>query len=84
MWGGKVKVIYQTIMDIRWHIDYHLRHADAPVFDLMGPMHESYVKFAQEVDEELKKILETAKTLKSQDFETIYDEDAFVKARAGS
>jgi hypothetical protein len=81
VWGEKVKVIYKTIMDIRWHIDYHLRYAEAPVFDLMGPMHESYVKFVHEVEEELKKILETAETLKRQDFETIYDKDAFANAR---
>lgn len=77
MWGDRVIALYKTAMEVRWHIAYHLRNPKSPAFDLMGPMHESYVKFEQELDQEVKLIIEKAKTLKKEDFERIYDAKAF-------
>ena len=76
-WGDRVIALYKTAMDVRWHIAYHLRNPKSPAFDLMGPMHESYVKFEQELDQEVKLIIEKAKGLKKEDFERIYDAKAF-------
>jgi hypothetical protein len=79
VWGDRVIVLYKTAMDVRWHIAYHLRNPKSPAFDLMGPMHESYVKFEHELEQEVKDIIEKAKKLKKEDFEKIYDEKAFFK-----
>lgn len=79
VWGDRVIALYKTAMDVRWHIAYHLRNSKSPAFDLMGPMHESYVKFEQELDQEVKLIIEKAKELKKEDFERIYDAKAFSK-----
>jgi hypothetical protein len=79
MWGERVIALYKTARNVRWHIEYHLRHPKAPAFDLMGPMHESYVKFEQGLDQEVKGIIDKAKKLKKEDFERIYDEKAFSK-----
>lgn len=84
LWGGRVIDLYKTAMDVRWHIAYHLQNPDAPSFDLMGPMHESYVKFEQELDTEVKKILEESKNLKKEDFEKIYNGNAFARSRNAS
>lgn len=77
MWGDRVIALYKTAQDVRWHIAYHLRNPKSPNFDLMGPLHENYVKFEQELDEEVKVIVEKAKMLKREDFEKIYDEKTF-------
>lgn len=77
VWGDRVIALYKTAQEVRWHIAYHLRNPKSPVFDLRGPLHESYVKFQQELDQEVKVIIEKAKTLKREDFERIYDEKAF-------
>lgn len=79
VWGDRVIVIYKTVMEVRWHIAYHLRNPESPAFDLMGPMHESYVKFAYELDQEVKDIIEQAKNIKKEDFEKIYNEEVFSK-----
>lgn len=79
VWGERVIVLYKTAMNIRWHIEYHLRHPKAPKFDLMGPMHESFAKFEHELDQEVKRIIGEAKKLKREDFEKIYDEKVFSK-----
>ncbi|AIS96296.1 hypothetical protein BTHA_1281 [Burkholderia thailandensis MSMB59] len=77
MWGDRVIALYKTTMAVRWHIDYHLRNPTCPAFDLMGPMHESYVKFEHELDQEVELIIEKAKTLKRENFEKIYDANIF-------
>jgi hypothetical protein len=77
IWGDRVIVLYKTTMDIRWHIDYHIHNPKCPTFDIMGPMHESYVKFQQELDEEVAEIMKKARELKREDFERIYDEKVF-------
>ncbi|MFM0231080.1 hypothetical protein [Paraburkholderia sediminicola] len=81
MWGDRVIALYKTTMDVRWHIDYHLRNPKCPTFDLMGRMHESYVKFEHELDQEVRLIIERAKTFKKEDFEQIYNADAFTNKR---
>jgi len=42
-------------------------------------MHESYVKYEEELDQEVKGIIEKAKNLKKEDFEKIYDDKTFSK-----
>ena len=81
VWGDRVIALYKTAMDVRWHIDYHLCNPKSPAFDIMGTMHESYVKFERELDQEVKGIIENAKKFKREDFEKIYDEKAFAKER---
>jgi hypothetical protein len=69
VWGERVIALYKTAMNVRRHIEYHLRHPKAPTFDLMGPMHESYVKFEHDLDQEAKGIIDKARKLKKEDFE---------------
>jgi hypothetical protein len=70
MWGDQVIVLYKNVMDILWHIEYHLQHREDPKFDLGGSMHNAYSKFVQELDQEVKTILEKAKELKLEDFKS--------------
>lgn len=79
VWGDRVIALYKTAMNVRWHIAYHLRNPKLPAFDIMGSMHESYVKFEHELDQEVKDIIDKAKKLKKEDLEKIYDENAFSK-----
>lgn len=82
IWGERVIALYKTAMDVRWHIAYHFRNSRSPAFDIMGSMHESYVSFEQELDQEVKDIMKNAqKTLKMEDFEKIYDAKAFAQHR---
>ncbi len=77
VWGDRVIAAYKTAMVVRWHIAYHLRNPKTPGFDFKGPMHESYLKFEQELDDEVKLILEKAKGIKREEFERIYDPKTF-------
>lgn len=79
VWGDSTIAAYKTAMVARWHILYHMRNPKAPAFDFMGPMHESYVKFEQELDNEVKLILEKAKGIKREAFERIYDPNTFLR-----
>jgi hypothetical protein len=82
VWGDRVIALYKITMDIRWHINYHLENPESPAFDIMGSMHESYLKFQQELDQNVKDIIENAKKqLKIEDFENIYDEKMFGQQR---
>lgn len=49
----------------------------SPSYSHLGPVHESHLKFEQELDIEVKKIIEGAKALKKEDLEKIYDEKIF-------
>ena len=78
VWGDRVIALYKNTMNIRWHIDYHVKNQDLPVFDIMGSMHESYVKFQEELYQNVRDILKNAKkSLSLKDFEKIYDEETF-------
>jgi hypothetical protein len=81
-WEERVILLYKTTNEVLWHIVYHLRYPDAPTLDHMGPIHESYLKFEQELDIEVKTIIEKAKTLKRDDFEKYYDEGTFARHQA--
>jgi len=81
LWGDRVVALYKTAMDVLWHIEYHLKNAKKPSFDLMGPMHKSYLRFEQELDQGVKTIIDKAKDLKKEDFEKIYDEKLFEKQK---
>jgi len=76
-WGERVIALYKTAMSVRWHIVFHLRYPKAPTFDLMGPVHESFLKFEHDLDQEVKGIIAKAKTAKKEDFERIYDAKVF-------
>ena len=45
----------------------------------MGPTHETYVKFEEDLDQEVKRIIEGAKNIKRENFEKFYDEGLFKK-----
>lgn len=78
VWGDRVIALYKNAMAIRWHIDYHLKNQDSPAFDIMGLMHESYVQFQQDLDQDVKDIIKKAKeNLTIKDFDIIYDEKMF-------
>jgi hypothetical protein len=79
-WGDQVVAIYKSAKELQWHIQYHLKNQKYPALDIMGPMHESYLKFQEELEKNVGKILEHAKTLKVEDFNKIYDEAFFAKS----
>jgi len=78
VWGEHVIALYKNAMTIRWHIDYHLNNKESPDFDIMGSMHEKYVQFQKDLDDNVKEIIINAKeTLNIKDFGVIYDEKIF-------
>lgn len=79
LWGDEVIVIYKTVMDVMWHIDYHLKNKSNPTFDLMGPMHQRYLEFEEQLDQRVKEIIEKAKSLKIEQFAEIQGEAIFAK-----
>lgn len=82
LWGEYVIAIFKTAKIVKWHIDFHLNNRDKPSFDIMGPMHESYVKFVQDIDDEVAKVIEDAKGLKREEFDKIYDPTQFASPKS--
>jgi hypothetical protein len=79
-WGDQVVAIYKSAKELQWHIEYHLKNRKHPAFDIMGPMHESYLKFQEELEKNVKRIIKQAKTIKVEEFNKIYDESFFAKS----
>ena len=69
-WGDEVISVFKMAKDLLWHVEYHLKNKDKPVTDISGAMHNSYLAFQKELDDDVKKIIEAArKNLKREDFE---------------
>jgi hypothetical protein len=68
LWGDRVVSLYKTSMDVLWHLEYHLKHANRPSYEVTGPIHESFLKYEEELDQEVKTIIEKAKSMKRENF----------------
>jgi hypothetical protein len=79
-WGESASNMYRQVRNALWHVDYHLHNQKNPAFDLEGPMHESFLKHSQNVEDDIAEIDRDAKQhLKPSDFQTIYKEGMFDK-----
>jgi hypothetical protein len=76
-WGEEVKALYRMAATTRWHIRYHLRNPSVPNMDVMGPMHEQYLKDQERINETIIDIMQRAKNLNREDFDKTYDPRAF-------
>jgi hypothetical protein len=77
LWGDRVITLYKSAREIQWLIGFHLCNSNSPVYDIMGEMHKSYLKFDDKLNDEIRNISQSAKGLKKEDFKRIYDEYAF-------
>jgi hypothetical protein len=55
----------------------HLKKPRHPAIDLMGTMHESFLKHESESPNEMDRIIEGAKGIDRRRFENIYDREFF-------
>jgi hypothetical protein len=76
-WGNRVKALYYTARDAMFYIDFHLRNPQNPKLDFRGPMHKSYLRFNEEVKQEIENVIVDARKLKREDFEKFYDDKFF-------
>ena len=79
LWGERVLSLHELATTIMWHVEYHLRNRRNPAMDLKGPMHESYLQFLSDLEQETKKIMDGAKTINREEFTPIHDEEYFRK-----
>ncbi len=77
VWGSYVVSLWSQAMVIRWHIRYHLDNRGNSKLPLFGPLHESYLRFLEELDKEVKKIQDGVATLDTSKLTRIFDVDAF-------
>ncbi len=83
-WGNRVKALYYMARDAMFHIDFHLRNRKSPVLDFLGPMHQSYLRFNEEVKLEIENVIVDARKLNREDFEKFYDDKLFPPQKAGN
>ena len=76
-WGRITKSAYRTGRQIIWHIHFHLENIKNPSLDYGGPIHESYLKFLQKIEDEIDSIENSAEGLDREGFERLYDPDRF-------
>lgn len=79
-WRKEVTEIYKAVRVLRWHITYHLSNRKTPKLDLLGPMHKSYLELLEQLDADVKAIIEQARSLKREDLEAIYRERDFTRS----
>jgi hypothetical protein len=75
--GDRVIAIHRGTMKTLWHITFHLRNRENPALDYKGSVHESYLRFLEEVEDDIRKTIEDGSSLKREDLEKIYDEKFF-------
>lgn len=75
--GDRVTAIHHATMIVLWHITFHLQNRENPALRYMGPVHENYLRFRKEVEDDIRKTIEDASKLKREDLEKIYDEKHF-------
>lgn len=69
-WEEDLVGFYKGVMVLRWHIAYHQKYPEAPNYSLMSETHETYLVFIKELDESVDKLLESAKALGREGFES--------------
>ncbi len=75
--GDRAIAAQRGTMKVLWHIEFHLRNREKPGLDFKGPVHESYLRFLEEVEDDIRKTIDGAANLKRDDLEKIYDEKFF-------
>lgn len=75
--GDRIIALQRVTMITLWHITFHLRNREKPGLDYKGPIHENYLLFLNEVEDDIRKTIEGASGLKREDLEKIHDEKHF-------
>ncbi len=83
-WGNRVKGLYYTARNAMFYIDFHLTNRKRPTLDFRGPMHKSYLRFNEEVKQEIENVIVDATKLNREDFEKFYDDKFFPPQKAGN
>ena len=76
-WAELVKHAFVAANDTRWHIDYHLASPRNPSLDLLGPMHEAFLKHKMIIEANLTSIIEKAKLFPQSKFQQTYNPKDF-------
>lgn len=79
LWGQTVVAGFTNTATTLWHVNYHLTRPRHPEMSLFTGVHEGYVKYCQNVENQIGDILEKAKTLSREQFEKIYRPEDFVR-----
>jgi len=75
--GDRVIAIHRNTMEVFWHTTYHLRNREKPELDYQGAVHETYLRFLEDVEIDIRKTIEGASTIKREDLEKILNEKPF-------
>lgn len=75
--GDRVIAAHRDTMKVFWHIAFHLRNREKPELDYQGAVHETYLRFLEDVENDIRKTIESASTLKREDLERILNEKPF-------
>jgi len=78
LWGDRVMALYLNARDAIFYIDFHLKNRHCPKWDINGPMHKSYLQFAEKTQREMNDVIAAAKEkINREDLEKIFDEKHF-------
>ncbi len=76
-WGSIIEAQYVNVRVIHFHITRHLNNKKNPELGLRTAAHKEYLDFLEEIDGDIRKILEKAKTFDPSDATKRYDESYF-------
>ena len=73
LWGNKVISEFTNVASALWHIRFHLRRPKSPDLSPYTEDHKQYLKYLDNVEREIKKIMDAAQKLDRREFEKIYN-----------
>ncbi len=76
-WGKNVIAEFTNVASALWHVKYHLDNPKKPELSAYTKNHEVYLEYLENVECEVNKVMEEAKTLDREHFEKIYNPETF-------
>lgn len=71
VWGSKIRAEYTNVAAAEWYVRYHLEHVRSPDLSPYTDHHKRYLAYLESVAREIDRILESAKSLRREDFEKV-------------
>lgn len=75
--GDRVISVHRNTMRVFWHIEFHLRNRKKPELVVQGPNHKTYLLFLEDVENDIRRTIEGASTIKREELEKILNEKPF-------
>lgn len=79
IWGNRVISEFTNVALALWHIRFHLSRPKSPDLSPYTEDHKQYLKYLDNVEKEINKIMDAGKILDRSEFENVYNPENIAK-----